>query len=39
MAGDLKELGIDRVRDCYRRCLGLPAAFNLPNASDSADGK
>jgi multiple sugar transport system substrate-binding protein len=35
----LKDLGADRVRDCYRRCLGLPAAFNLPNVSDSADGK
>jgi hypothetical protein len=35
----LKDLGPDRVRDCYRHCLGLPAAFNLPNVSDSTDGK
>lgn len=34
-----KELGVDRVRDSYRRCLGLPAAMNLPGLSDAAGGK
>jgi ABC-type glycerol-3-phosphate transport system substrate-binding protein len=31
-----KELGVDRVRDSYRRCLGLPAAMNLPELPESA---
>src|SRR5262249_22070839 len=31
-----KEIGVDRVRDSYRRCLGLPAALNLPGAAESA---
>jgi ABC-type glycerol-3-phosphate transport system substrate-binding protein len=33
-----KELGVERVRDSYRRCLGLPAAMNLPDLPDSAGG-
>ncbi len=33
-----KELGVDRVRDSYRKCLGLPAAMNLPTLSDSDGG-
>jgi len=34
-----KELGVDHVRDSYRRCLGLPAALNLPSSAEAAAGK
>jgi ABC-type glycerol-3-phosphate transport system substrate-binding protein len=34
-----KELGVDRVRDSYRRCLGLPAALNLPGSPETAASK
>jgi ABC-type glycerol-3-phosphate transport system substrate-binding protein len=27
-----KEIGTEKVRDSYRRCLGLPAALNLPDS-------
>ena len=33
-----KELGLERVRDSYRRCLGLPAALNVP-VPETAGGK
>jgi ABC-type glycerol-3-phosphate transport system substrate-binding protein len=31
-----KELGVDRVRDSYRKCLGLPAAMKQPDLPESA---
>jgi ABC-type glycerol-3-phosphate transport system substrate-binding protein len=34
-----KELGVDHVRDSYRKCLGLSAAMNLPGVPDAAAGK
>jgi multiple sugar transport system substrate-binding protein len=33
------ELGVDHVRDSYRRCLGLPAALNLPGSAEAAAHK
>jgi multiple sugar transport system substrate-binding protein len=30
-----KELGVDRVRDSYRKCLGLPAAMKQPDLPES----
>jgi ABC-type glycerol-3-phosphate transport system substrate-binding protein len=35
----LKEQGIDRVRDCYRRCLGLPAAYTVRDLSEPTGRK
>jgi ABC-type glycerol-3-phosphate transport system substrate-binding protein len=33
-----KELGVDRVRDSYRKCLGLPAAMKQPDLPESGGG-